>query len=236
MINLATINVREAVFRPAAVCSEITALGSVPPYACAQAGIKRYVYIASSEIYGDATESALNEQSLPRPKTTYGAGKLAGEHAAAAARASLGLDTIVVRPFNAYGPGCHLEGIASELIARTILRNCRKEPILIHGSGTQTRDYTHVHDLARGIVDAAVCDALVGTGPINLASGIERSVTEIVTELAPNGMIEHGEPRPGDLTRQVGNASRAATILGWSPKIPWEIGLEETIQDVLRRS
>lgn len=234
VINLATVSVREAISSPVAAARAINEIGCYVPYAVSDWGSRRYAYVSSSEIYGDAYNGPLGENSLPMPKTTYGVAKLAGEHYTRCVRGSV--ETIVIRPFNAYGPGCHLHGNAAELIPRLILKHASGEPVTVFGSGTQTRDFTHVRDIARGIVDAAACDAFVNTGPVNLASGIERSINEIVSDVVPNAAVQHGPDRPGDLQRQVGNASRAATILGWSPTIDWEDGIQETIEDVLRRA
>lgn len=236
VINLATVSVRECVVDPVKASSKINAIGSSVPYAAAAAGVMRYVYVSSSEIYGDAVDGPLHEETLPRPKTTYGVAKLAGEHYTRAVRMAASIETVVIRPFNAYGPGCHLDGLAAELIQRLILKHAMGSQVTVHGSGAQTRDFTHVRDLARGIVDAAASDACVNTGPINLASGVERSVNSIVCSVVPTAHVSHGEDRPGDLRRQVGNASRAATVLGWSPTISWEDGIAETVEDVMKRS
>lgn len=236
VLNLATVNVRESLIDPLRVAREVSEIGCAVPIAAVLARVKRYVYVSSSEIYGDTTDGPLHEGSLPRPQTTYGAAKLAGEHFAVWARMAHDLEVVVVRPFNAYGPGCHLSGSAAELIPRTIMSSRCNEPVQVRGSGHQTRDFTHVRDLARGIVEAAMSDDCVNTGPINLASGIERSVSDVVKCVAPEARVEHTDPRPGDLRRQVGNAARAHAILGWSPEISWEIGLRETIDDVLRRA
>lgn len=235
VLNLATRNVRESLIFPIVMCSEINAIGSVVPYKALRDKVSRYVYVSSSEIYGDATHGGFHEGSLPQPKTAYGVAKLAGEHYARCVQV-LGLATVVVRPFNAYGPGCHLHGSSAELIARVVQRHKRGEEITVHGHGLQTRDFTHVRDLARGIVDATAHDACVNTGPINLCSGEERSVIDVIGSLSPEIKTVNGPGRPGDLTRQVGDASKAATILGWSPTISWEDGLQETVSDIISRS
>lgn len=243
LINLATVSVRESLGDPCRAAANISAIGAAVPEACALAGVGRYVYVSSSEVYGEAAEGPLHESCVPRPCTVYGAAKLAGEHYAEVTRLRHGLEVVIVRPFNAYGPGAHIGGAAGEAIPRWIAQAARGDALTIHGDGQQTRDYTCVEDLARGIVDAALSDATVNTGPINLCSGVERSALSVARDVA--GLAERdpmkravgptGQPRPCDLRRQVGSAARAATLLGWSLRVSWEDGLRRTREDVLAR-
>jgi len=237
VINLATLCVRRSLGSPVFAAEYIGALGSVVPFAAAKVGARRYVYVSSSEIYGEAIAGPLHEESLPRPQTAYGAAKLAGEHYATVARLTHGIEAVIVRPFNVYGPGCHIEGMAGEAIPRFVAQAHRGGPIRLHGDGLQTRDFTYVVDAARGIVGAALSDAVVNTGPVNLASGVERTIVSIAREIATRfGVgVECGAPRPCDLRRQVGCATRAQAILGWSPTVAWSDGLQRTVDDVLGR-
>lgn len=246
-INLATVCVRASLADPTGVAADVNALGAVPAFACARAGVRRYVYVSSSEVYGEATEGPLHEGSVPRPMTTYGAAKLAGEHYANAARLMHGIEVVVVRPFNAYGVGSHIGGVAGEAIPRWIAQVACGESLTVHGDGAQTRDYSYVTDIARGIVDAALSTAMVCTGAVNLCSGVERSMLNVALDVASMvgpvalahgaGMPHksHDGPRPADLRRQVGCASRARTILGWEPRVSWGDGLDKTRADVLAR-
>lgn len=244
VINLATVSIRACLRDPNTGMRDLAAIGVAVPLACARAGVRRYVYVSSSEVYGEATCGPLRETDCPRPAGVYGAGKLLGEHAADAARiAGQVPEVVIVRPFNAYGPGCHVVGEdAVEAIPRWIMQAARGEKLTIHGDGQQTRDYTYIEDLARGVVDAALSEAAANTGPINLCGGIERSVAAIAREVV--GVVggaatrferEYGPDRPGQLRRQVGSAARAATLLGWSPRVPWSEGLRRTRENVLAR-
>jgi UDP-glucose 4-epimerase len=233
VINMATVNVRKSLREPTVTGRAVADIGCVPPFAAVRAGCSRYAYVSSSEIYGGAWDGPILETALPKPQTTYGAGKLAGEHFASCAMTMHDLETIIVRPFNAYGPGCHLSGDAAEIIARAVIATRRGEPVVVNGDGLQTRDFTHVYDIARGIVDAVLTDACVNIGPVNLAAGIGLTVNEIVQAVGARGV--HGPPRLGDLRRQLGNAERAMGLFGWRPRISWKDGLEQTVQDVTRR-
>lgn len=256
VINLATVCVRDCLADPVLNGRAVWDLGAAPPFAVAMAGSRRYVYVSSSEVYGEAVAGPLHEGCLPRPQTAYGAAKLAGEHMAEAARLQHGLDVIVVRPFNAYGPGCHVGGVAGEAIPRWIAQAHRQQPVTVHGDGQQTRDFTFVTDLARGIVEAALSDAAVNTGPVNLCSGVEgtmidiaRDVIDVVAMARLDAVPDHGQivvqhetyemlrgaARPADLRRQVGCNARARVLIGWEPRVAWDEGLRLTRDDVLAR-
>lgn len=118
------------------------------------ANIERFIQVSSSEVYGPAQTVPMNEGHPTAPTTVYGASKLAGESHALAMHRSWQLPVTVVRPFNTFGPRCHHEGDAGEVIPRFVLRALAGEALIVFGEGTQTRDFTYVADTARGIADA----------------------------------------------------------------------------------
>src|SRR5205823_5661715 len=138
------------------------------------------------------------------PHTVYGAAKLAGECYARAFQRCYGLDAVVIRPFNAYGPRSHHEGDSGEVIPRFVVRALAGEPLVIFGDGEQTRDLTHVHDTAAAIARAGVAPGLAGQ-TLNVGAGEEISVNAlagIVRRATGREVpVEHIEPRPGDVRR-----------------------------------
>jgi UDP-glucose 4-epimerase len=127
-----------------------------------------------------------------------------------------GLETTVVRPFNAYGPRSHFAGAYGELIPRlVILIRTGKQPV-IFGDGSHTRDFTYVEDTASGLLAAAQCDELVGDS-INLAHGQEVSVGEVTRLLCElNGVPcnpKHIDERPGDIRRLGCNTAKSRKYL-----------------------
>lgn len=108
--------------------------------------VKRFLYCSSSEVYGTAKRVPMDEDHPTHPCTVYGASKLAGEAYTLAYHMTYGMETLVVRPFNTYGPRSHHEGDAGEIVPRSIVRALSGEPILIFGDGRQTRDFTFVKD------------------------------------------------------------------------------------------
>lgn len=136
-----------------------------------RAGVKRFVHVSSSEAYGTARYAPMDEHHPCFPETVYGAAKLAGEAYARAYHQTYGLPTVVVRPFNNFGPRSHFEGDSGEVIPRfAVWALCGKPPV-IFGDGLQTRDFIYVAETAAWLCRIAECDPLIGQ-TVNLGSGI----------------------------------------------------------------
>jgi UDP-glucose 4-epimerase len=106
------------------------------------AAVPRFVYVSSSEVYGTAKRVPMTEEHPTFPSTVYGASKLAGECYARAYQHSYGYPTVVVRPFNTYGPHSHHEGDSGEVIPKFLLRCLAGRPLVVFGDGNSTRDFT----------------------------------------------------------------------------------------------
>jgi nucleoside-diphosphate-sugar epimerase len=91
--------------------------------------------------------------------------------------------------------------------------------------------------VARGIVEAALSEAAVNIGPINIASGVERHISDVAHTIADRfgASVIYGEPRPCDLRQQLGCLEYAKELFGWSPNVQWGDGIELTLSDVLAR-
>src|SRR5258708_35052364 len=127
--------------------------------AARQAGVARFVYCSSSEVYGTTSSEPLGELTAQcRPVTVYGAAKLAGELYTLAYFRTYGLPAMVVRPFNAYGPREPDQGMRAEVIPRFTIRILNGLKPIIFGDGSQGRDFTHVSDTVRGLVLAGGSD------------------------------------------------------------------------------
>jgi len=192
-------------------------------------GVKRFVYVSSSEVYGTARTAPITEEHPTLPMTVYGASKLAGECYTRAFWETYRYPTVVLRPFNAYGPRCHHEGDCGEVIPKFMLRCMAGKPMVIFGDGSQTRDFTFVGDTAGGILAAGLSDASVGQ-TMNLGSGKEITVLELASTIArvlghPRAELTHVEPRPGDVLRLLADSSKAKRVLHFEPTVALRDGI-----------
>ncbi len=192
-------------------------------------GVGRFVYVSSSEVYGTARHAPMDESHPTFPATVYGASKLAGECYTRAYFDTYGYATVVLRPFNAFGPRCHHEGDSGEVIPKFLLRCLAGRPMVIFGDGEQTRDFTFVDDTARGILLAGIEPEAIGE-TLNLGSGQEITVADLARRIAralgrPEAAVEHVEPRPGDVLRLCADSRRARAKLGFQPRISLDDGL-----------
>ncbi len=204
-----------------------------------RAKVRRFIHVSSSEVYGTARAVPMDEDHACFPETVYGAAKLAGEAYARAYHQTYGLATVVVRPFNNFGPRSHFEGDAGEVIPRFVVRALAGLPPVIYGDGLQTRDFLYVEDTAHWLCKVAECDSLVGQ-TINLASGKETSIRELAALVG----AETGRPelvplfypaRPGDVRRHLGDMARATRLLGFAPRTPLRAGLRRLIDRLRAR-
>jgi UDP-glucose 4-epimerase len=202
--------------------------------AARQAGAGKFFYISSSEIYGAADNFPLHEKVLPQPMTVYGAGKLAGEHYTNAFQRTYGLDTMVLRIFNNYGPRAHYEGDCGEMIPRSIIRILNGQKPVIFGDGTQTRDFFYVKDTACALADLLVIKRFQGQ-TINIGTGIEINMKDLLNKMLKlmgqeNLGIEFMESRVADVPRLWVNADKFYALTGFQPKYTFEEGLKITIE------
>ena len=208
---------------------EANARGTLYTLRAAQlAGASRFVFASTGgALIGDAPPP-VDEESMPRPISPYGASKLAGEGYCHAFRGAYGLPTIALRFANVYGPRSELKRGAVTRFVRAAIDGT---PITIYGDGAATRDFIHVRDLCAGIV--AAHESRDVTGVLHLASERETSVLElarlILGAAGADVPIEHVDRRPGEVERNFAIAARAREVLGWRAEVALEDGLAETV-------
>lgn len=196
--------------------------------AALRAGAKRFVYASSAAVYGDHPELPKTEESPLQPKSPYATSKIANEKYALAP----GLSTIGLRFFNVYGPGQDADHLYASVIPRWIAAAKNDRVIELHGDGMQTRDFIHVHDVARAIL-LALKSAHIGI--CNVASGIETSLRDVlqhIGEALDKDILHERMPsRAGDIKRSVASIERARNVLGFEPRISLREGLRELLHD-----
>lgn len=200
--------------------------------AARQAACRAFVLASSGATVG-ACVPPVHEELPQHPISPYGASKLAGEAYCSAYHASYDLNTVCLRFGNVYGPG---SGHKSSVVAAFLKCVFAGEPIIIHGDGTQTRDFIYIDDIV-GAITASALTADVGGEVFQIATNREHSVLELaqmLTEvLKARGIkevgIEFKRPRSGDVPRNFSDTSKAARRLGWRPQYELRDGLAVTV-------
>jgi UDP-glucose 4-epimerase len=195
------------------------------------AGVERFVYTSTSEVYGTARYVPMPEDHPTYPMTVYGSSKLAGECYTRAFWETYQYPTTIVRPFNSYGPRSHHEGDSGEVIPKFLLRAMADKPMMIFGDGEQTRDFTFVDDTARGIMLAGLAEEAIGQ-TINIGSNHEITINELAERIRkvtgkPDAEIVYDEPRPGDVLRLYADSQRAGELLGFETLFTLAEGLTQ---------
>jgi UDP-glucose 4-epimerase len=191
----------------------------------------RLVHTSSSEVFGSAITRPMDEDHPRRPTTPYAAGKAAADLALESYVKCFDLDVRIVRPFNNYGPRQN-QGSFAGVIPKTIDRLSRGEHPILHGDGSQGRDFVFVEDVAESLLVVADTDAARG-GDFNIASGVETPIRELMTTLCDvmefSGTWIREERRTADVDHHVGDASRLKRITGFVPRTSLAEGLSKTV-------
>jgi UDP-glucose 4-epimerase len=193
------------------------------------AGISRLVFSSTGGALIGNAEPPVNERSLPRPISPYGAGKLAAEAYCHAFAKSYGMTTVALRFANVYGPySGHKKG------AVTVFLRALHEgrPLQIFGDGNASRDFMYVDDICRGIELGLTRDLAPGT-VAHLATGVETSVLQLADACRrvvglPDHPIELLAPRPGEVDRNFATYDYAREIMGFEPSVTLDDGLANT--------
>jgi UDP-glucose 4-epimerase len=192
------------------------------------AGVRRFIYSASSSAYGDQEQMPLKEHMEANPKSPYALQKYVGELYARLFAELYGLETVSLRYFNVYGAHADPDGPYALVVARFIKQKKAGEPMTIAGDGLNTRDYTHVRDIVRANILAAESPR-VGKGEvINIGSGRNYSVLEVADLLG--GERVHIEARL-EPKNTLADTTRARELLGWEPKESFEEGVRELLKE-----
>jgi len=224
----AYISAVESIRKPALYFVNNVAGTAAVAAASLRGGVGLLVYLSSAAVYGNPAVLPISESHPTRPVSPYGLTKLMGEDAIKF-YAGKGLDYVILRLFNVYGPV--QSGAYAGVITRFMENVCRGKPPIIHGHGEQTRDFIHVYDVARSVW---LCmERGVRNETINIGSGKPttiRELAELIIRLADLGL----EPifvkaRPGDIRHSHADIRRAEKLLGFKPEISLEKGLKELL-------
>ena len=195
-------------------------------------GVKRFIQVSTDEVMGSLpeTEDAFFTEDSPfAPNSPYAASKAAAEHLVRAAHHTFGLDTVVTRCGNNYGP----RQFPEKLLPLALSNALNEEPIPVYGDGQNVRDWIYVEDHCRAILLALQKGR---SGAVyNIGARNERHNLEVVESLLdavgkPRLLIRFVKDRPGHDRRYAIDPSLIESELGWRPLETWETGLQKTIQ------
>lgn len=202
------------------------------------AGVRRFIYSASSSAYGDLPELPKREDMPPRPMSPYAAAKLAAEHYVRAFAAVYEIDAVSLRYFNIFGPRQNANSAYAGVIAAFARDMLAGAAPTIYGDGSASRDFTYVANAVQANLLAARHEKPLDGDVLNVGIGRRISVLELndIMGKLVAGMIG-GEakpprfepPRPGDVPHSLADLSRISGVLGYEPIVGLEVGLWTTL-------
>ncbi|HNO78686.1 MAG TPA: GDP-mannose 4,6-dehydratase [Phycisphaerae bacterium] len=200
--------------------------------ACRQLNIERLVHTSTSETFGSAQYTPMDEKHPLVGQSPYSATKLGADKLAESFACSFDLPVVTVRPFNVFGPRQSDRAIIPTIIAQRIASDA---PVRI-GDPSPRRDFTFVTDTARGFIAAAQCDDAIGR-TFNIGNGKSISIGELaetICELTGGGTYvsesQRIRPKKSEVNELRCDSTLARTVLGWSPEVSLTDGLVETIE------
>lgn len=198
-------------------------------------GHRPVVYASSAAVYGATDQMPLVETAEKRPLTAYGADKYGCELHAMPALLVHGVPSTGLRFFNVYGPRQDPSSPYSGVISVFAKRIAAGEEVLIHGDGSQSRDFVYVADVCRALL-SAMKNTRDNATVYNVCTGVETSVLDLAKMLAGltgyNREFQFGSPRTGDILRSIGSNTAMITKLGVTPETDLADGLRTTVESM----
>jgi len=200
--------------------------------AARDAGVKRFVYAASSSAYGDAPSSPKVETMAPNPLSPYAVGKLVGEYYCSVFSKVFGLETISLRYFNVFGPHQDPASQYAAAIPAFVTAILKNQPPTIYGDGEQSRDFTYIDNVVEANLLASRTERTSGE-VINIACGDAITVNAIIDminrQLGQNVKPTYAPARPGDVKHSLADITLARKLIGFKPTVQFREGLERAI-------
>jgi UDP-glucose 4-epimerase len=202
-------------------------------HAAGRARVARVVYASSSSVYGDQPALPKCEDQPPAPVSPYAVSKTAGELYATVWGRFYGLETVGLRYFNVFGPRQDPRSEYAAVIPRFITWGFRHKPLVVHGDGMQSRDFTYIDNVIDANILAGRASEAAGE-VFNIGCGSRTSLLEIIALLeAALGRTlarRHTRVRAGDVRHTLADIAKARRLLGYEPKVGFEDGLRRTIE------
>ena len=197
--------------------------------------VRRVVYASSSSVYGDSPTLPKVEDQTPSPISPYAVAKLAAEHYCRTFSHLYGLETVSLRYFNVFGPRQSPESKYAAVVPLFMRAALDGEPIIVHGDGEQSRDFTYIDNVVQA--NLLACTTLgVGGQVFNIACNSRHSVLEIAHTveklLGRKVTIQHTPSRAGDVRHTQASIEKAERLLHYRPTVGFEDGMRRTFEHV----
>jgi len=232
VFNLATIALNYSFFNPYTAYMVNVDLAKTALHLLKEGAYRTLIHVSSSEAYGTALYSPMDESHPLNPTTPYAAGKAAADLMIQSFYNMEPLDISIIRPFNNYGPRQNPIGQLAGIIPATAHRIKNGEKPIIEGDGLQTRDFVYVSDTVRALISAYENENSRRT-VINIGTGIELSIKDLIEGICKyynyTGEKIYNPPRPADVKRLCASSEKASTLLDFSIEVDFTAGLNQTL-------
>ena len=194
--------------------------------------VKRIVFASSGAVYGEQREQPIDETAIPQPKSPYAVSKLAAEHYIGTLGALTEIETVILRIFNAYGPGQVIPPSNAPVVPLFLRQAMRGGSLVLHGHGEQSRDFVYIDDVVEAMVQACLVKSQ-DKAIVNVGSGQETTISELVTRIAKvtgkrlDTVVRLDES--GGVSRLVSSTELLRLKLGVSIRYDLETGIRQTL-------
>lgn len=189
--------------------------------------VKRFIYTSSSSVYGVQKRLPLRESFTPNPQNPYAYQKLMGEYYCKIYSQIYNLPIVIFRLFNVYGSRMLSKGSYKLVFTKWLEQKKANQPLTIYGSGNQTRDFTYITDAVSGLIKGMVLNQKYHFDILNIGGGKQISVKYLAKFF--NHPVEYLPARPFEEKFKQADTSKAKRLLGWSPKISIEKGINNLL-------
>ena len=202
-----------------------------------KAGVRRFVYAASSSAYGDTEVLPKSEEMPANPLSPYALQKWVGERYCKLYHELYGLETVSLRYFNVFGPGQDPYSEYSAVIPKFTTKLLAKEPITVYGDGEQSRDFTYIDNVIQANLLALRAPNAPGE-VCNIGCGQRVTLTQLIQILEEllevRAQVTYAPAKPGDVRHSLADITKATRVLGYVPETEIEEGLRRTVEALVK--